>query len=261
MSELARQQSDFQHAILTGDDSVLADILDGSLEERDVLLGVYRFAYVSRLVEAIRKDYKYLHEYLGDEMFNAMGESYVAERPSQQPNLRWFSQAVPDFVKANEPYSNYPVLAELAALERAINDAFDAVDAPVIGVADLAGVLPEAWKDLRFGAHPSARRLDFSTNAAAVWMALKKGEMPPDALKLEEPCRLLVWRQDDTPKFRELPAEEAMMWDEAAGGVPFGVLCSMLATYDDPESAAARGAGYLHNWVTTELLAGVSTSD
>ena len=25
--------------------------------------------------------------------------------------------------------------------------------------------------------------------------------------------------------FRELPAEEAMMWDEAANGIPFGVLC------------------------------------
>ncbi len=50
MSDLARQQSDFQRAILAGDDSVLADILDGPLEERDILLGVYRFAYVSRLV-------------------------------------------------------------------------------------------------------------------------------------------------------------------------------------------------------------------
>jgi len=50
-----------------------------------------------------------------------------------------------------------------------------------------------------------------------------------------------------------------MMWDEAARGVPFGVLCSMLATYDDPDNAAARGAGYLHGWVTGGCLSGVST--
>jgi hypothetical protein len=49
-----------------------------------------------------------------------------------------------------------------------------------------------------------------------------------------------------------------MIWDEAASGIPFGVLCSMLATYDDPDGAAARGAGYLHGWVTAELLTGVS---
>ncbi len=61
--------------------------------------------------------------------------------------------------------------------------------------------------------------------------------------------------------FRELSAEEAMMWDEATTGIPFGVLCSMLATYDDPDTAAARGAGYLHGWVTGGLLTGVSVGD
>ena len=35
---------------------------------------------------------------------------------------------------------------------------------------------------------------------------------------LEQPCRLLIWRQDVTPMFRELGIEEAMMWDEAASG-------------------------------------------
>ena len=44
------------------------------------------------------------------------------------------------------------------------------------------------------------------------------------------------------------------MWDEAANGIPFGVLCEMLATYDDPDGAAARGAGYLHGWITAGIL-------
>ena len=75
---------------------------------------------------------------------------------------------------------------------------------------------------------------------------------------LEQPCRLLIWRQDVVPLFRELSAEEAAMWDEAAAGVQFGGLCAMLAADDDPQEAAARGAGYLHGWVTGGLLAGVS---
>src|SRR5260370_35887219 len=95
MSDLARQQSDFQRAILSGDDSVLTDILDGPLEERDVLLGVYRFAYVSRLVAAMRKDHQCLHEYLGEEMFDDMAKKYVAARPSQQPNPLCFSLSCP----------------------------------------------------------------------------------------------------------------------------------------------------------------------
>ncbi|MBS0530786.1 MAG: putative DNA-binding domain-containing protein [Proteobacteria bacterium] len=258
MTDFERLQSEFQHGILSGDGTVLAEILDSSKEKREVLFGVYKYAYASRLVEAMRNDHELLHTYLGDEMFDEMGHAYVAARPSQHPNLRWFSQGVPEFLSSTEPYCNYPVLAELAELEKALNDSFDATDAPVVAIADLAAVAPEAWNDLTFQAHPSARRIDFATNAAAIWIALKNEEAPPDAVALVEPARLLVWRQDVMPMFRELSAEEAMMWDEASGGIPFGVLCSMLATYDDPDGAAARGAGYLHNWVTSELLTGVS---
>jgi hypothetical protein len=243
MSDFARQQSEFQRGILTGDDSVLAEILDSPREKRDVLFGVYKYAYGSRLVEAMRNDHKLLHGYLGDEMFDAMGEAYVAAHPSQHPNLRWFSQSLPGFLRVTQPYSDYPVIADLAALEKALNDAFDAA---------------ELWNDLTFQSHPSAFRLDVSTNASTIWLALKKDETPPDAVALEQPCRLLVWRRDVTPVFRELTVEEAMMWDEAANGIPFGVLCAMLATYDDPDGAAARGAGYLHGWVTAGLLTGVS---
>jgi len=258
MSDFARQQSDFQRGILGGDNAVLAEILDSPREKRETLFGVYRHAYGSRLVEAMRNDHKLLHAYLGDETFDEMGHAYVAAHPSQHPNLRWFSKALPDFLRANEPYSDDPVLSDLAALENALNDAFDAEDAPVLALADLAGLAPEAWADLKFRPHPSAHRLDIATNASAVWLALKGEETPPDAVVREEPCRLLIWRQDVTPMFRELGPEEAMMWDEATNGIPFGVLCAMLATYDDPDGAAARGAGYLHGWVTAGLLTSVS---
>jgi hypothetical protein len=121
----------------------------------------------------------------------------------------------------------------------------------------MAGFAPEAWSELRFAPHPSAARLELATNAAAIWLALKSDETPPDAATLDEPVHLLIWRQDVTPMFRELLAEEAMMWDEARNGIPFGVLCEMLATYDDPDNAASRGAGYLHGWITAGLLTDV----
>lgn len=261
MSDFTRQQSDFQRGILTDDDSVLAELLDGSKAKRDTLFGVYRYAYGSRLVEAMRNDHKLLHSYLGDEMFDAMGYAYIAAHPSQHPNLRWFSQSLPDFLRLTGPYCDHPVLSDLAALEKALNEAFDAEDAPVLALADMTAFAPEIWSNLTFLVQPSAFRLDILTNASAIWRALKSDKVPPDVVMQEKPCRLLIWRQDVTPMFRKLGAEEAMMWDEAARGVPFGVLCSMLATYDDPDNAAARGAGYLHGWITAGLLTGVSTGN
>jgi Putative DNA-binding domain len=261
MSDFARQQSEFQRGILTGDDGILDEILDSPREKRATLFGVYRHAYGSRLVEAMRNDHELLHLYLGDETFDEMGHAYVKARPSEHPNLRWFSQGLPDFLGNAEPYCSHPILSDLAALEKALNDAFDAKEAPVLTLKDMAGFAPEIWNDLVFQPHPSVYRLDVRTNAAAIWMALKNDETPPDAAQLDEPSRLLIWRQDTTPMFRELAAEEAMMWDEATNGIPFGVLCEMLATYDDPDGAAARGAGYLHGWITSAALTSVSAGD
>ena len=59
-------QDRFQSAILSGDEAVLADILDNSRTGRDVLFGVYRNAYVGRLVEVVAHDHDLLHGYLGD---------------------------------------------------------------------------------------------------------------------------------------------------------------------------------------------------
>lgn len=258
MSDFARQQADFQRGILDGDDTVLAEILDSPRETRNTLFGVYRYAYGSRLVEAMRNDHELLHLYLGDETFDEMGHAYVKARPSGHPNLRWFSQGLPVFLKSAEPYCDHPELSDLAALEKALNDAFDAAEGPTVELADMAGFAPEMWPDLRFSPHPSATRLDLATNASAIWLALKSDETPPDAMALAEPSRLLIWRQDATPMYRELPVEEAMMWDEAANGISFGVLCEMLATYDDPDSAAGRAAGYLHGWIAAGLLTDVS---
>lgn len=59
---------------------------------------------------------------------------------------------------------------------------------------------------------------------------------------------------------RPLGAEEAMMWTEAAKGVRFGVLCEMLATFDDPDHAALRAAQYLQGWLLSGALAGAAIS-
>ena len=96
MSDFARQQGEFQRGILSGDDTVLSEILD-SPQKRETLFGVYRYAYGSRLVEAMRNDHELLHLYLGDETFDEMGHAYVKAHPSGHPNLRWFSQGLPAF--------------------------------------------------------------------------------------------------------------------------------------------------------------------
>ena len=257
MTNLKELQARFQAGIVEGDDAILGDVCDSPREERTVLFGVYRNAYVVRLAEILGNDYEMTHTYVGDATFSKLASAYIAAHPSDQRNARWFGRHLPDFVKKTSPFAGHPEIAELAALEKALADAFDGPDACPITIHDLAAIPPENWPNLTFTPHPNTKRLRFATNAADIWLALKDEAAPPSPTHLPEPQSLIVWREDFMAHFRPLQAEEAMMWNEAAKGVRFGVLCEMVATFAGEEDVELRAATYLKSWIDAGMLAGV----
>jgi hypothetical protein len=259
MKTLREIQDSFQRGILAGDDAILAEVKDSAKEKRKVLFGVYRNAYVARLAEILGEDYEQLHAYLGDQAFAKLVKAYIAANPSDRRSTRWFGRHLPAFVQKTAPYAKHREVVEIAALEKALADAFDGPDAEPLRIEALASLAPEAWPRLVFVPHPTVIRLTFGTNAADIWSALKEETAPPKPERLAEPQPILVWRQEFMSRFRPLSAEEAMMWDEAAKGVRFGVLCEMVATFAGEDEAELRAATYLKGWVDTGSLAGCRT--
>jgi Putative DNA-binding domain len=260
MKSLREIQDSFQRGILAGDDEILAEVKDSAKEKRKVLFGVYRNAYVARLAEIVGEDYEQLHAYVGDQAFATLVTDYIAAHPSDQRNARWFGRHLPVFVRENPTYAKHPEVAEIAELEKALTDAFDGPDAEPLRIEALAAIPPEAWPKLVFKPHPTAIRLTFGTNAADIWSALKSETAPPKPEHLPEPQAIVVWRQDFMSHFRPLPPEEAMMWDEAAKGVWFSVLCEMVATFAGEDEAELRAAAYLRGWIDMGMLAGCETA-
>ena len=255
----AQLQDMMQRAILAGDTSVLETLGPGAHEDKRVLLDVYRVGYELRLIEILGNDHPVLKAYLGESNFTGLARTFIRAHPSTSRNARWVSQGLVDFAAATRPSADHAEMGEIAWLERALGNAFDCSDEPAMGLEALAVVAPEDWAGLTFRFHVSLSRADFTTNAGDVWSALKDGgEEHPPVITLDEPQRVVVWRQQLTPNWRALPAEEAMMLDAAREGVPFGVLCEMVATFADPDTAAVRAAGYLQGWIMGGLLAGTS---
>lgn len=257
---LSAVQEMFQRALLTGDTAAfLALIPDNGRTSRDVLLGVYQHAYVARLVGVMASDHELLYAHMSAPAFDAMARQFIAAHPSRTPNARWFADGLPNFLARTDPYCARPALHELVGLERRLADAFDAPDAPVLTLADLAAIAPADWGLLTFRAHPSTARLDHQSNAFAIWSALK-GDLPAPAetLRRDEPDRLLVWRTGSTAMVRALGAEEAMLWDEAGRGATFGRLCELTAVFGDPATAALRAAQHLQAWLSTGALTGLA---
>jgi hypothetical protein len=244
----------FQEAILKGGDEVLRLIPASSRTDAEVLFGVYRNAYVGRLIDVIASDHPLTARYLGEDAFDELARGYVAAHPSTTQNARWVSRHLTGYARAAPRFSRHAQVGDLIAIEAALNTAFDARDDVVLAIGNLQAVPPEQWDRLVFTPHAAAHRLTLTSNAFALWMALKDDEEVPAA---ESGVReeLLVWRHETTPMVRVIGPEEAMMWDEASKGVRFGVLCEMAATFDDPDTSALRAAQYLQGWLTAGALA------
>lgn len=255
MSESLRQlQEDFQGYLLTLDARMHLQVLDSAQVSAGERLAIYANAYRLRLLEALGTDYPGLHTVLGDDDFDTMGRTYIAAHPSANFSLRWFGDRLSEFLRTTEPYSKYPVFAEMAAFEWAKSDAFDAADSPVAGIHDMAAIPPDAWPNLRFVPHPSLRRLDLRWNVPTVWKEIEAGQEPPALEKNEYPIGWLVWRQDLLTYFRSLNVDEAWALDALQRGETFAALCEGLTEWIDAQNVALHAAGLLKQWLTDGLI-------
>ena len=253
MNGLAALQNAFQGGLLGADTGVLARLRSTSKADAATLLAVYRNAYILRLMEALGDDHPALLKLIGEDEFAAMTRASAAAHPSRHPSIRWFGTKLPAFLRNTPPWAERPWLAELAAFERSLRDAFDAADAQPVGVEAMAAVAPEAWPDLRFRFLPSLRRLDLGWNVAQTW----KDETPPE--RLEAPVAWAFWRPELVTEYRSLEPDEASALDAAASGATFAELCEGLLRWRAPDQAPARAAGLLRAWLDQRLLAGVLT--
>ena len=256
MSQLAKLQADFQAYIYDNAKGAAfkKQIVNDKVVGVTKRLGIYSDGYRLRIIEALDTAYPNLKAMLGDDLFISAARSYIDQYPSTYRNMRWVGDQMQAHLTKTLP--QYPVAAEMAVFEWALGLAFDAEDAPVLQLQDLAAIPPETWGDLYFELHPSVQLLDLQWNAVAIWQALDNEETPAGAEKIHEPC--LVWRSDMNSHYRSLDAQEFNALQQVSAGASFGGLCeSLFATLG--EEATQQAAQYLANWLEVGLVSKVVT--
>lgn len=254
MTRLRNIEALFQSHILHGDTGIRAQVLGTDKVSADVRLGIYANGYRLRLIEALDTDYPGLHTLAGDEAFDRMCRAYIDAHPSPFRSLRWFGHRFAEFLRTTEPYSAYPVFAEMAEFEWALSEAFDAADSQPRAAADMAAVPPDAWPALRFAAHDSLRRLDLRWNVPPVWKAVDAGDTPPKLDESAHPVAWLVWRQDLVTRYRSLDVDEAWALDALMRGENFAALCEGLTEWIDAQHVATHAATLLKRWLNDGLI-------
>lgn len=254
MSKLAQLQADFQNCIIHEDHTMFkAQVVDDEKVGAEKRLRIYANAYRLRIIEALSTAYPKLHVLLGDDMFHATARQYIDQYPSAYRNMRWVGDKMEEHLLNMLP--QHPIAAELSRFEWALGLAFDAENAPVVTVKDLAAIPPEAWGGLTFVLHPAVQLLDLQWNVIQVWQALDAEETPVPE-KQDAPC--LVWRTDLNSHYRSLGAQEFEALQKIESGASFGDLCENLHVAVG-DAAAQQAAQYLASWLEAGMISQIKT--
>jgi hypothetical protein len=247
-------QSDFQQYLLTGEGAFVDGIVGDARIDAATRASIYYEAYRLRLAEALETDFDALRAYLGEEKFDDLCRDYVGAHVSDHYSIRHYGRHMARFLAETEPWRDEPFLAEMAAFEWAMVDAFDAADAPPATTADMEQVPPERWPAMTFSLHPSLQRLNLSWNAPAVWNAVDRKEPLPVAVKSPYPIGWMVWRQGLQIYFRSLSVDQAFALDAMRAGESFAAICEGLCEWIDAQHVALHGAGLLKQWLEDGLI-------
>jgi hypothetical protein len=148
-----------------------------------------------------------------------------------------------------------PWLADLARLEWARHDVFDAGDATPLTMDALRGLPPDQFASLPLALIPAHTRILTRYGIEALWQALSDGDEPPrpDPLETEDGA-MLVWRRHGDVVHRTLDAREAAALAEVAEGTSFGLVCEWIAGRVPEAEAPQVAFGLLAQWATDEVL-------
>jgi len=265
--ELAAAQRAFARVAiaLEGSDPVDSAALSARLrDDRGIpaheRMQVYAHGYFERIHGVLRDDFPALHAALGDAAFGDLARLYLLAHPPRRFSLRFVGEQLPAFLAgpvAEFFRSRWPFAADLAALEWAIVDLFDAPDSPVLTRESLAGVAPERWGGLRFRLTRAERVLVLDwpvTELREAWAA----DRAAPALE-RRAMRVLVHRRAEEVRYRSLTALEARALELVRAGGDFASICGTLAE-EIGAGAAAQAVQLLERWLSDHLLSALSAA-
>jgi hypothetical protein len=219
---------------------------DAARQRLDLYAGMYFF----RLLDALAGDLPSVAGLLGDGAFHDLVVDYLVVHPPTEPSLRHAGKHMPAFLAGHEASGERPDLADLARLDLARNDVFDAARSPRLDRPALAALPPEAWPRLRLRVAPAVRWLRLRGSVLPTWQALSDGVTPPPPSG--EPTGCVIWRSrapghEDQVWHREASLTEVAALDAVAANAPFERVCEVFA-------AAEPALAALVNWVADGLL-------
>ncbi len=186
--------------------------------------------------EALALMYPVLQRLVGGEYFVGLADDYRLLQPSQRGDLHHIGAGFPGFLQHRFAAGEYAYLADMAALEWAVEDARRAALVDALAPDALRDLAPDAYAGLRLALHPAARLVRSQFPIRRIWFANQPAAESVDTVRLDAGGDALL--------VRALPTEVALAALDEPGFMFVEWLGQGVGLADAAERALGQDAGF-----------------
>jgi hypothetical protein len=222
-------------------------------------LEIYREQFWLRHTSSLVEDFPGLCGILGQDEWEKLVESYLRAVAPVSYTLRDLGSRLPEIIEQATWLSHQALCLDMARLELAYLEVFDAADTPPLGPERLGSIPEERLGDARLVVAPSVRLLSLGFPVADLRRRLRYESGEPVAIPEPSARRLVVYRR------------ELRLWDMPLSPVAFAFLAALstgrpLAAAAElaaatPEAEAELGSGigsWLREWTAKGLISDIA---
>ena len=217
---------------------------------------VYHDMYLARMQEALHSDYPGLARFLGPAEWERLVAAYVHAHPSRSYTLNVLGRRLPDFVRTARV--RRPAFChDLARLEWAVSEVFDAEEDRPLSERDVTSVAPEEWERARLVPVAALRLLVLDHDAGALLDALRENgrRLPPVRRRRS---RVVVYRRSYAVFRREQEAPAFALLADLVAGVRVGDAVARALARPRFRLRAADAFRLFREWASMGLFRAVA---
>ena len=228
--------------VIAGDDRL-------SPEER---VDIYANMYFYRILDVLKEDFPATLATVGHDRFHNLVTGHLIEYPPEHFSIAYAGKHFADFIESHPMREEFPFLADLARMERALIDVFHADDAAPLDADAMRAIAPTDWPALKLNRNPATVVLELQWNAAAILGAIERGEEPSPPTS--GAMSMLIWRNRNCVYYREIDVAERNELEAIAAGCTFAEICEMIANTAEEENPAVAINQRLEAWLRDGIL-------
>lgn len=256
MLQLRERQRAFAEAIVGGKYHTATAVMaaDG-LALRSMAL--YRRLIRNNYRQALAITYPVLLQFVGGRYFDILVRGYFKAHPSISGDLFFYGQSLPAFLCKLQVA---PLLAELARLEWACHEVYQAADSPPLSEDQLQTLASADPAQVTFHLHAASRLLSFPFPVHRVWLALQPEAPTDEVVDLplpEQETGVVVTRGNGKVQVTPLARTDYLLLEAMARGVDASSV-EQMAIESESEFDFPR---FLATVLNLRILSGVSVKE